>query len=82
MKSYFTSIVNNESGLHPIPVIVGISRAVTKKLARFSLKIIKDSEYCNSQNLQFLHTVKREITFMLDSHKFGSGPITSVYHEN
>ena len=39
-----------KSRLHPIPVIVAILRAVKNKLARFSLKIMKDRENCNSQN--------------------------------
>ena len=55
-----------------IIVISAISREIMPKVTIFSLKITKNTENCHSWISRFLQMVKREIMFMLDSHKFWS----------
>ena len=68
-------VVNSCSCL--IHVISAIAHEMTLKLACFSLKITINGENCQSRISCFTQMASSEITFILDSRKFLSRPITN-----
>ena len=67
-----------KSHLGPSSIILAISREITQKFAKFSLKITKSRENCLSRISWFWQIVKHEIMFTFNSRKFGSQSITST----
>ena len=77
--SPFTSILNYEIRSHKIPTNLGISNEIPHESVSFSLKITKNRYNCHSHSSRFIQTLKREITFTLDSRNLWSQPITYVF---
>ena len=79
MESRFTSILNCEILSTPYSHHFGNFTRNQPKICYFSLKIPKNNKICHN-GISRLQMVKSLITFMLDSHKFWSRFITSMWY--